>query len=134
MSVFNPSLRTAAIIANGLLTIGIVHKFINEARDFGNPRAWLWLAVIIGCPLLNLIGLFKIWVRVTPVLAAVYNGCAICVWGFLIFLMMVWPMGAKPKGLDLVILPTSWLILLLTEAVLIRLIIPKAPSEAKHDR
>jgi hypothetical protein len=123
MHWFDLSLRVMATIMNGLLIVGIVYKFIDDSADLDNLRAVIWLAILLGCPVVNLLGLFKIWSRVTKFLAVIYNGISIFIWTFFIFLMMVWPMGSKPKGLALLAISISWLFLILTEVVLIRMII-----------
>ena len=122
MHWFDLFLRVVAIIMNGLLIIGIFYKFIDDSADFDNLRAVIWLAILLGCPVANLLGLFKLWGRVTKILAVIYNGISIFIWTFFILLMMIWPMGSKPKGLALLVISMSWLILILTEVVLVRMI------------
>ncbi len=125
MPGFDLSLSVTAMTMNALLVVGIIYKFIDDSADINNLRAVIWLAILLGCPVLNLLGLFKRWGSVTKYLAAIYNGIAFLFWTFLILLMMVWPMGSKPKGLDLVAISVSWIILIFTEVVLIRMIINK---------
>ena len=107
-------LKAATITMNALLVIGVVYKFIADAPDHGDIRTWLWLGIIVSCPVLNILGLLQWRRRLLGILAAAYNGIAVCVWAFFIFLMMVWPMGNKPKGLELVIILASLALMALT--------------------
>ncbi len=109
--------RRAAIALNVLLLAGILYKFFDDPPV--NQRGWIWLAIFLGCPTINLLGLSRAIGRIFTVIAALFNGAGILVWGGLIALMMVWPLGNKPKGMDLVILIGSWLVLILTEVVLV---------------
>ena len=47
--MFNPSVKPAAILTNGLLPAGIVFTFMPEAPGWDNPPAWMWPAAVIGC-------------------------------------------------------------------------------------
>ena len=109
--------RIAAIALNVLLLAGILYKFIDDPPV--NQRGWIWLAIFLGCPTINLLGLSRVIGRIFTVIAALLNGAGILVWGGLVALMMVWPLGNKPKGMDLVILIGSWLVLILTEVFLV---------------
>jgi hypothetical protein len=109
----------AVIVFNLALLLFIVYKFF-EAPPI-DKRGWVWLAVFMGCPAINLLGLLGIVHRLFIVLATFTNAAAVLVWGGLIGLMMVWPMGNKPKGIEAVVLIGSWLFLVLTEVVLVRM-------------
>ncbi len=111
--------RVATIALNLLLLTGIAYKFLGDPPV--NERGWIWLALFLGCPAMNLLGLSGAIGRTFAVVAAFFNGAGILVWGGLIALMMVWPMGNKPKGIEVVILIGSWLVLVLTEVVLARM-------------
>jgi len=111
--------RLATIALNALLLAGIAYNFVDDPPV--NERGWIGLALFLGCPTMNLLGLSVVLSRTFTVVAAFFNGAGILVWGGLIALMMVWPMGNKPKGIEVVILTGSWLVLILTEVVLVRM-------------
>lgn len=119
--------RVMAIILNVLLLAGIVYKVINDAPV--DQRGWIWLAIFLGCPTVNLLGLSGVVNRIFTVIATIFNCAAILVWGGLIALMMVWPLGNKPKGIEVVVLVGSWLVLILTEVVLVRMAKSKTSEE-----
>ena len=121
-------LKGLALFANGLLMVGIAYKAVEYPPEWTDYRGWLQLTAIIACPLLNALGLLRARGLVTTVLALLYNGCIICLWAFLIFLMMVWPMGSKPEGFELFTVWASLAVLILTEAVLVRLLFQKKES------
>ena len=112
--------RIAAIALNVLLLACIVYKFVDDPPV--NQRGWIWLALFLGCPTINFLGLSRVIGRIFTVIAALFNGAGVLVWGGLIALMMVWPLGSKPKGIDVVILIASWLVLILTEVILVRMV------------
>ncbi len=111
--------RAATIALNALLLGGIIYKFVDDPPV--NERGWIWLALFLGCPAMNLLGLSGAIHRTFTLVAAFINGAGVLVWGVLIALMMVWPMGNKPKGIEVVVLIGSWLVLVLTEVVLVRM-------------
>lgn len=121
--ISNPT-RIAAIVLNALVVVGILYNAGNDPPV--NQRGWVWLAIFVGCPIVNLLGLSRITGRVFTFITAIFNGVIILGWGGLIALMMVWPLGNKPKGIDLLVLLASWLILVLTEIVLVRISTSKA--------
>ncbi len=111
--------RVATAALNVLLLAGIAYKFVDDPPV--NERGWIWLALFLGCPAMNVLGLSGVFSRTSTVIAAFFNGAGILVWGGLIALMMVWPMGNRPKGVEVVVLTGSWLVLVLTEVVLVRM-------------
>ena len=117
------SARVAAIALNAMLLAGIVYKFVDDPPV--NPRGWIWLALFLACPMINLLGLSGVIRRIFTPIAAFFNGVGILVWGGLIALMMVWPLGNKPKGIDVLVLLGSLLVLVLTEVVLVRMVASK---------
>ena len=111
--------EAAVAIFNVVLLFFIVYKSF-EAPPV-DKRGWIWLAVFMGCPIINLLGLSGIVHRLFTVLAAITNAAAVLAWGGLIGLMMVWLMGNIPKGIEAVVLIGSWMFLVLTEVVLWRM-------------
>ena len=122
--------RIVAIAFNAVFFVVLIYKAINDPPV--NLRGWAWFAFFVGCPFVNLFGLSRITGRLLTFVIAVFNGVVTLWWGGLIALMMVWPLGSKPKGIDLLLLIASWLILVLTEVILLRLSTSKMSDDSEQ--
>ncbi len=118
--------RFFAIALNVALLVGIIYKIAGDPPN--DAHGWGVVATAFGYLVLCVIGLTGLFGRLFAAVAAVFTGMAVLVWGGLIALMIVWPMGNKPEGLELAFLAGSWLVLVFTGGVLVYMVGFKAPN------
>ena len=122
-ALFAQPVAAAAFLVNALLVAGILFMIVTLIGEWDNPKLWIFAGVVLACPALNLAGLYAWPGAAVRILAIFCNSASLVLWGGMIVLMMVWPLGSKPRGMDLVVLLGSWAVLALTECVLIRQVV-----------
>lgn len=108
-------IRVVSIILN----IGIIAFILNlaflEYLEIDNINSWVFIIVAMATPLINISGLLRKPKAMKPLIALVFNTIVLSLFSFIILLVMIWPMGSKPHGTELVYIFSLYLALLFTE-------------------
>ncbi|MBN1291210.1 MAG: hypothetical protein JXB48_05155 [Candidatus Latescibacteria bacterium] len=108
-----------AILLNVTMFIGLVYLVIESNADIDNAQAVVWTGIALGFPLINIAGLVGIRKKISLIAAFITNTLVFLFYSFVLFLILVWPLGSKPKGNDVIIMWSSYIVIGLTELILI---------------
>ena len=126
-------IRIIAIILNFGIIAFILGMAFYESMELDNINSYILIAIAMVTPLVNISGLFGKPAFVKPVLALGVNTLVLVIYSFIILLVMIWPMGSKPRGAELVYIFSLYSVLLFTETAHI-LRIKKTPHNQPVSR
>jgi hypothetical protein len=69
----------------------------------------------MATPLVNISGLLRRPKFMKPLIALIVNTLTLSIFSFIILLVIVWPMGSKPRGAELIYIFSLYSALLFTE-------------------
>jgi hypothetical protein len=102
-----------------ILNIGIIAFILgmalHESLEFDNINSWVFIAVAMVTPLVNISGLLGKPKFMKPLVALIVNTLVLAIFSFIILLVIIWPMGSKPHGAELVYIFSLYTALLFTE-------------------
>ena len=108
-------IHIVAIILNFGIIAFILGMASHESLEFDNINPYVFIAVAMVTPLLNISGLLGKPDFMKPLIALAVNTLVLAIFSFIILLVMIWPMGSKPRGAELVYIFSLYSALLFTE-------------------
>jgi hypothetical protein len=108
-------LRIAAVILNFGIIAFILGLAVRESLEFDNLNSWVFIAVAMATPLVNISGLLGKPKAMKSLAALIVNTLVLLSFSLIILLVMIWPMGSKPRGAELVYIFSLYSALLFTE-------------------
>ena len=115
MILFISIFRIVAIILNIGIIAFILGMALHENLEFDNINSWAFITVAMVTPLVNISGLLGKPEFMKPLIALIVNTLVLAIFSFIILLVMIWPMGSKPHGSELVYIFSLYSALLFTE-------------------
>jgi len=107
-------------IVAAILNIGIVALILSlvfyESLEFDNLNSWVFIAVAMITPLINISGLFGKPEFIKPLTVLIANTLVLAFFTPIILLVIIWPMGSKPRGSELIYVLSFYSALLFTES------------------
>ena len=108
-------IRIVTIITNIGIIAFILGMALHESLEFDNINSWVFITAAMVTPLVNISGLLGKPEFMKPLIALIVNTLVLSIFSFIILLVMIWPMGSKPHGAELVYIFSLYSALLLTE-------------------
>lgn len=108
-------IRTIAIILNFGIIFFILGFAVRQRLEFDTINSYVFIAVALVTPLLNISVFFGKPAFIKPMIAMVVNTLVLAIFSFIILLVMIWPMGSKPHGVEIVYIFSLYSALLFTE-------------------
>ncbi|MFC1884687.1 hypothetical protein ACFL2O_07945 [Thermodesulfobacteriota bacterium] len=108
-------IRIVAIILNFGITAFILGLALRESLEFDNINSYVFIAVAMVTPLVNISALLGKPAFIKPLIALLVNTLVLTIFSFIILLVMIWPMGSKPHGMEIVYIFSLYSALLFTE-------------------
>ena len=106
-------------IVSIILNIGVIAFILSmgflENLEFDNTNSWIFITLAMAAPLINVTGLLRKPGFMKPLIALIVNTLTLSFFSFIILLVMIWPMGSKPRGAELVYVLSLYAALLITE-------------------
>ena len=106
-------------IVSVILNIGIIAFILSmaflENLEFDNINSWIFITLAMAAPLINISSLLRKPGFMKPLIALIVNSLTLSFFSFIILLVMIWPMGSKPRGAELVYIFSLYAALLVTE-------------------
>jgi hypothetical protein len=106
-------------IVSIILNIGIIAFILGLAfrgnLEFDNIHSWVFITAAMATPLINISGLLRKPKVIKPLTALIVNTLVLSIFSFIILFVMIWPMGSKPRGAELVYIVSLYSALLFTE-------------------
>ncbi len=115
-------LRIAAVILNFGIIAFILGLAVRGSLEFDNLNSWVFIAVAMATPLVNISGLLGKPEAMKPWAALIVNTLVLLIFSMIILLVMIWPMGSKPRGAELVYIFSVYSAFLFTEVSLLSLL------------
>ncbi len=112
------TINIIAIILNVGIVAFICGLIINEDLEMDNVNTWFFIIITMATPVMNLIALSG-KLKIMPILSLVVNTLVLLLATLVIFLVVIWPMGSKPHGLELIYILSLYSALLFSEVALI---------------
>jgi len=108
-------IRAVAIILNIGIIAFILGMAFHENLELDTINAWVFITAAMVIPLINISGLLGKPEFVKPLIALIANTLVLTVFSFIILLVVIWPLGSKPGGSELVYIISLYSALLFTE-------------------
>ena len=108
-------IRIVAIILNLGIIAFILGMAFHESLEFDNINSYVFITVAMVTPLVNISGLLGKPDSIKPMIALVVNTLVLAIFSLIILLVMIWPMGSKPRGAELVYIFSLYSALLFSE-------------------
>lgn len=105
----------AAIILNFGIIVFILGLALNQSLELDNINLYVFIIVAMLTPLVNISGLRGKPAFIKPVIALVVNTLVLVIFSLIILLVIIWPMGSKPHGMEIVYIFSLYSALLVTE-------------------
>ena len=112
-------IRIFAIILNFGIIVLILGLVLHKSLELDNINTYIFIILALVTPLINISGLLGKPAFIKPLMALVVNTVVLAIYSFIILLVMIWPMGSKPRGAELVYVSSLYAALLITELALI---------------
>ena len=104
---------------NAIIVVVVLRFVLDDPPGTDDIKSWAMIALAVGSPLLNLFALSTRPGILRSFAALTANTAVLGLFGLTIFLMLVWPLGSKPRGTDLFCMLSAYAAVLVTEGALV---------------
>ena len=109
------TIRIVAVILNFGIIALILGMVLHEALELDNINTYVFMGAAMVTPLINILGLIGKPYVINPLIALAVNSLVLAVFTCIILLVVIWPMGSKPRGTEIGYIFSLYAALLVTE-------------------